>query len=311
MAVPRQHSERRVGEDFRQGMGRFREKHLGTLVAQEHEGGGVNGEEALHAHGEVRHRADFAQEGLHHAEQGARFHERCVRALTELRDAESELAHAVRTPRGRGRVSVPEMLALRLIIPNLQRFRREYPHLELDLDVNDHVADIVGDGLDAAVRCGELTDSRLMRRRLGPKRFILCASPSYLQVHGTPRSLDAIQEHDCIRYRFVSTGRVESWALRQPAGAPSPRIPETFVFNNSEAVTHAARAGFGIAQFVELMIRPELDAGTLRPFLREHSLERGALWLVWWPQARRTPPKVKALGDFLARLVEEDEAGAR
>ncbi|RKG63423.1 hypothetical protein D7V80_30705 [Corallococcus sp. CA054B] len=125
-----------------------------------------------------------------------------------------------------------------------------------------------------------------------------------------PRSLDALQEHDCIRYRFVSTGRVESWALRQPASAPAPRIPETFVFNNSEAVTHAARAGFGIAQFVELMIRPELEAGTLRPFLREHSLERGALWLVL-PQTRRTPPKVKALGDFLARLVEEDEAGAR
>ncbi|QAT86713.1 LysR family transcriptional regulator [Corallococcus coralloides] len=178
-----------------------------------------------------------------------------------------------------------------------------------DLDVNDQVADIVGDGLDAAVRCGEFTDSRLMRRRLGPKRFILCAAPAYLQAHGTPRSLDALQEHDCIRHRFVSTGRVESWALRQPAGAPSPRLPETFVFNNSEAVTHAARAGFGIAQFVELMIHPELEAGTLRPFLREHSLERGALWLVW-PQARRTPPKVKALGDFLARLVEEDESGA-
>lgn len=247
---------------------------------------------------------------MHLTEQGARFHERCARALTELRDAEAELAHAVRTPRGRVRVSVPEMLALRLIIPNLQRFRREYPHLELDLDVNDHVADIVGDGLDAAVRCGELSDSRLMRRRLGPKRFILCAAPTYLQAHGTPRSLDALQEHDCIRYRFVSTGRVESWALRLPTGAPAPRIPETFVFNNSEAVTHAARAGFGIAQFVELMIRPELEAGTLRPFLREHSLERGALWLVW-PPARRTPPKVKALGDFLARLVEEDEAGAR
>ncbi|WP_158623412.1 LysR family transcriptional regulator [Corallococcus sp. CA053C] len=247
---------------------------------------------------------------MHLTEQGARFHERCVRALTELRDAESELAHASRTPQGRLRVSVPEMLALRLIIPHLQRFRRAHPHLELDLDVNDHVADIVGDGLDAAVRCGELSDSGLMRRRLGPKRFVLCASPAYLQAHGTPRSLEALRDHDCIRYRFVSTGRVESWALRQPPGAPTPRIPETFVFNNSEAVTHAARAGFGIAQFVEIMIRPELEAGTLRPILREHSLERGALWLVW-PHARRTPPKVKALGDFLARLVEEDEAGAR
>nr|WP_249347791.1 LysR substrate-binding domain-containing protein [Corallococcus exiguus] len=161
--------------------------------------------------------------------------------------------------------------------PNLQRFRREYPHLELHLDVNDQVADIVGDGLDAAVRCGELTGSCAAdwAQALHPLR--LSRLPP---AHGTPRSLDARQEHDCIRYRFVSTGRVESWALRQPAGAPSPRIPETFVFNTSDAVTHAARAGFGIAQFVELMIRPELDAGTLRPFLREHSLERGALWRV-------------------------------
>ncbi|MBN9683960.1 MULTISPECIES: LysR substrate-binding domain-containing protein [unclassified Corallococcus] len=101
---------------------------------------------------------------------------------------------------------------------------------------------------------------------------------------------------------------MESRALRQPAGALSPRIPETFVFNNSEAVTHTARAGFGIAQFVERMIRPELKAGTLRPFLRGRSLERGTLWRVW-PQALRTSPKVKALGAFLARLVEEDGAG--
>ncbi|MCP3137021.1 LysR family transcriptional regulator [Pyxidicoccus xibeiensis] len=241
---------------------------------------------------------------MHLTEPGARFYERCVRILDELREAETDLAREHRAPQGKLRVSVPEFVALRLLIPALPRFRKAYPRLELHLDLDDRVRDIVGDGLDAAVRCGELTDSRLMRRRFKPKRFILCAAPSYLQTRGVPRTVEDLARHDCIRFRFTSTGRLEDWFLRQEPGAPVPRIPETFTFNNGEAVLQAAKAGLGVGQIIDLMALPELAAGTLRPLLTEHSVERGAMWLVW-PPARPTPPKVKVFGDFLAQLLAE------
>ncbi|NMO21550.1 LysR family transcriptional regulator [Pyxidicoccus fallax] len=241
---------------------------------------------------------------MHLTEPGTRFYERCVRILEELREAETDLSREQRAPRGRLRVSVPEFVALRFLIPALPRFRKEFPKLELQLDLDDHVRDIVGDGLDAAVRCGELTDSRLMRRRFRPKRFILCASPEYLQARGLPRTVEDLAGHDCIRYRFTSTGRIEEWSLRQEPGAPAPRIPETFSFNNGEAVLQAAKVGLGVAQVLELMALPELAAGTLQPVLPGLTVERGALWLVW-PPARPTPPKVKVFGDFLARLFAQ------
>ncbi|MFP2911269.1 LysR family transcriptional regulator [Pyxidicoccus sp. 3LFB2] len=242
---------------------------------------------------------------MHLTEPGTRFHERCVRILEELREAETDLSRELRAPRGKLRVSVPEFVALRLLIPALPRFRKAYPRLELQLDLDDHVRDIVGDGLDAAVRCGELADSRLMRRRIKPKRFILCAAPSYLQARGVPGSIEDLASHDCIRYRFTSTGRIEEWSLRQEPGAPVPRIPETFNFNNGEAVVQAAKAGLGVAQVLDLMALPELKAGTLHALLPGHMLEeRGALWLVW-PPARPTPLKVKVFGDFLAQLLDE------
>ncbi len=241
---------------------------------------------------------------IHLTEPGTRFYERCVRILDELSEAETDLAREIRSPRGRLRVSVPEFVGLRLLIPALPRFRKAYPGLDLRLDLDDQVVDVVGEGLDAAVRCGELADSTLMRRRFMPKRFILCASPGYLQARGAPQSVEDLARHDCIRYRFTSTGRVEAWALRQAPGSSAPRIPETFTFNNGEAVVQAAKAGLGVAQVMELMALPELKDGTLRPVLREHMVERGALWLVW-PPVRPTPPKVKALGDFLAQLLTE------
>ncbi|WP_186040824.1 LysR family transcriptional regulator [Burkholderia gladioli] len=112
-------------------------------------------------------------------EEGRHFHERCHRILEELRDAEATLSASAQTPRGRLRVSLP-VIGYRFLLPVLPAFSARYPDIELDLDFNDRLVDVVEGGFDAVIRSGQLSDSSLMSRRLGPFRFVLCASPDYL-----------------------------------------------------------------------------------------------------------------------------------
>lgn len=151
--------------------------------------------------------------------EGAAFHARCRHILDELQDAEAMLASSARAPRGTLRVTLPT-IGYRFLLPILPAFVAKYPALELDLDFNDRVVDVIDAGVDVAIRSGELADSRLMARRLGPFRFVLCASPGYLDEHGAPRTPADLAEHRCLRFRFPTTGKLQDWALRsEPTAA--------------------------------------------------------------------------------------------
>lgn len=120
-------------------------------------------------------------------DEGALFYERCRRVLDDLNDAETMLSQSALTPRGKLRVSLPT-IGYRFLMPILPDFAARYPEVELDLDFDDRILDVIEEGLDVVVRSGELTDSRLMSRRLRAFRFVLCASPAYLAAHGRPRT---------------------------------------------------------------------------------------------------------------------------
>ncbi len=120
--------------------------------------------------------------------EGEMFYERCRKILDDLQDAEAMLSHSVQAPRGRLRVSLPT-IGYRFLLPMMPDFRKAYPEVELELDFNDQLVDLINDGFDVVIRSGDLVDSRLMSRRLGPFRFVLCAAPGYLERKGRPEKL--------------------------------------------------------------------------------------------------------------------------
>ena len=119
--------------------------------------------------------------------EGTLFYERCRRILDDLQDAEAMLSHAAQTPRGKLRVSLPT-IGYRFLLPVLPAFSALYPEVEVDLEFNDRLVDVIEEGFDAVIRSGDLPDSRLMSRRLGPFRFVLCAAPAYLEQYGVPQT---------------------------------------------------------------------------------------------------------------------------
>lgn len=225
---------------------------------------------------------------------------RAARILEELQDAESEIAERRALPRGRVKVSVPAALGRRVIVPALKDFMARYPDVELDVGLDDRKVDIVEEGFDLVLRAGDLNDSRLMARKIGPHRFVTCASPDYLERRGAPARPDDVLQHVCLRYRFPSTGRLEYWAFRD--WSPPGRPPSGPVFNDSEAVALAAISGLGIAQLPSYLAKEAVADGGLKAVLSDYAVDRGDLWLVW-PPGRIESPRVRVFAEFLASLI--------
>ena len=231
-------------------------------------------------------------------QEGALFHERCRRILDELHDARAAMQAAAEAPRGRLRISLPT-IGYRFLLPVLPEFQARYPEVELDLDFNDHLVDVVEAGLDVVIRSGDLADSRLVARRLGPFRFILAASPAYLAARGVPRTPADLARHTSLRYRFLSSGKLEEWVL---PGLPA--MPIALVCNNMEAMLGAAVAGMGLAYMPDFLARDALAHGELQQVLAEQLTHSGQFSALW-PSSRQLSPKVRAFVDFAsARLFQ-------
>jgi DNA-binding transcriptional LysR family regulator len=161
--------------------------------------------------------------------EGALFLERCRRILGEVEAAEAELSDAAGSPRGRLRISTPQLTGL--IMPALDGFMVQYPEIELDIDFSDRMVDIIEEGFDAVIRTGEQHDSRLVLRRLGSCDQVLVASTGYLKKHGVPKNIHPNSSGTpacCInsppaanwnRGRFGFPHRKRSLSCRRPSSA--------------------------------------------------------------------------------------------
>ncbi len=239
---------------------------------------------------------------------GALFFERCQRIMEDLKDAEAMLSHVAQAPRGKLKVSLPT-IGYRFLLPHLPEFRRLYPEVELDLDFNDAIVDIVNEGVDAAIRSGNLPDSRLMSRRLGSFRFILCASPAYLERKGIPRAPADLKNHDCIRFRIPTTGKLQNWMISQDPAWTQLRLTAAVTCNNMEAVLTAAIDGHGIAYMPDFLPRDAIASGALQTVLDPYSANQGQFWVLW-ASSQQLSPKVRVFVDFVStRLFALDRSG--
>lgn len=234
---------------------------------------------------------------VHLTQEGAMFHERCRRILDELDDARAMMQDAVAEPRGRLRVSLPT-IGYRFLLPMLPAFHARYPEIELDLDFNDRLVDVIAEGVDVAIRSGELVDSQLVARRLGPFRFFLVASPAYLARRGMPQTPAELAHHQCVRYRFVTGDKIEAWDL---TGLAVP-LPPGLICNNMEAVLGAAVAGFGVAQVPDFLAHEALARGELQRVLTPYLVRTGQFSILW-PSSRQLSPKVRAFVDFASERM--------
>ena len=172
--------------------------------------------------------------------------------------------------------------------------------MTLDLRLSDQMVDIIQEGLDLSVRIGDLSDSRLLSRRLAPHRLCCYASPAYLAARGTPHHPDELEQHETVNLRYQSTGQVFRWPF-QIGGREIERVPPSgIIVDASEAVMMTISAGGGIGVGASFMAEPWVARGALVPVLSAFAVERNNITVVW-PESRRSNPAVRA---FLRLLTE-------
>lgn len=226
-------------------------------------------------------------------EEGRLFNERVRRILDDIDDAEAMLSRTRETPHGRLRVSTP-IVTYHLLLPVLSEFMARYPEIELDIDFNDRIVDVIEEGVDVAIRSGELPDSRLVARPLTPFRLLLCAAPSYVERHGAPRVPADLARHFGIRFRFPNSGKLQEWPFIADAADPRSML----TCNNMEALKGATIAGLGIGCMPDFLVREALRDGRLRTVLDDHVDGRGQFRMLW-PSNRHLSAKVRVFVDFL------------
>jgi DNA-binding transcriptional LysR family regulator len=236
--------------------------------------------------------------------EGRDLHERALRLLRDAEEIEQVAIMARGAPSGTLRIAVSLPIGVHLIAPALPAFRKRYPEVMIDLRVNDRITDLVQQGIDVAVRIGDLADSRLLSRRLGPYRLCAFAAPRYLAEHGTPMHPNDLEGHDTVNLRYQSTGQSYRWPFR--IGSREIEIVPTsaIVVDASEALVSAVTAGGGIGMLATFIAAPYVARGELIPVLPGFAVERNNISAIW-PESRRANPAVRAFLNLLQEITLE------
>ncbi|RKH57854.1 LysR family transcriptional regulator [Corallococcus llansteffanensis] len=234
--------------------------------------------------------------------EGLSLFERGQRIVAELEAAQGELRES-KGPRGPLRITAPMDLGRYWLVPRLPAFLAAYPQVRCELGLTDRFIDLVEERMDVGLRMGESADARLIRRRLGSTRAVICAAPAYLRRHGTPRKVEDLQRHACLAY--LRDGQRVPWRLD---GTPV-EVPGPFASDNNEALLAMALEGVGIARIPEFVAAQALASGQLQSLLTAVHTPGPDLYVVY-PERRHLSPRVRVFVDFVSSAFEDTTATA-
>lgn len=230
-------------------------------------------------------------------DSGQKLAERAQRILTEGQIAEEEALDAASAPSGLVRIAAPLTFGIKHLAPLLSEFLTENRGIHLDLRLSDAFVDIVGDGIDIALRIAELPDSSLRARRLGPVTAHVVGAPGYFDTYTRPRHPADLASHACFTY--ANTANPDIWRFRKAGGEEAAvRVDGPIRTDNGDAILPALRAGLGIAILPGFIVDEDIAAGRLETVLADWSTGSAALHLITPPGTLR-PARVEALIEFL------------
>ncbi|MCK9915181.1 LysR family transcriptional regulator [Microbacteriaceae bacterium K1510] len=247
---------------------------------------------------------------------GERFLPGARRLLADLAEIEQTAAGLAGSPRGELRVTAPIVFGRRHVLPLVSEFLAGNPDVTVRLELTDRPVDLIEEGLDVAVRIGELPSSTAIATRVGTVRRVTVAAPAYLARRGEPATPDGLAAHDVIA--FAGLDGFERWRFRDNEKTIEAVIRPRMIVNTAEAAIDVALTGFGITRVFSYQAADLLAGKSLMRLLRAYESEPVPVHLLY-PQGRYPAPKLRAFLDLvtprLRRTSEQiaamlgDEAG--
>ena len=229
-------------------------------------------------------------------ESGARFLEDCRRILLELEEAEESAAGSHAAPRGTLHVTAPAMFGMMYVGPALGEFLDTYPLLNARTMFADRIVNLADEGLDVAVRIGELPDSSLIAVRVGEVRRVVFASPGYIARYGRPESPGDLGQHRIVHSLAVRPS--PEWEFQIDGKTNLVRVHARLQMNTNDAVIDLVRRDWGISRLLSYQIGPDLAAGLLEPLLQAYEMPAMPIHVVH-QEGRLASAKVRAFVDWM------------
>jgi len=239
-------------------------------------------------------------------EAGQIFYERAKLAIAEVDEAELSARGAGMGLVGRLRVSAAVTFTRLKIVPKLNRFLAQHPGLEIELILDDRNVDLVGEGIDVALRMGKLRDSASMARRIGLTRRRVVATPAYFARAGVPLDPRDLERHEAIIY--MQRGGGAAWTFVKDGAEESIELKGRVRSTAAEAVREAVLADLGLAVASDGMLGIELKSGGVREVLTDWRLPSIDIWAAF-PAGRRVSPKARAFAAFVERELNAKVEG--
>ena len=231
-------------------------------------------------------------------ESGRQFYQRCQSILAELEDSEQQLADVHTELSGTIRIAAPLSFGIQHLSPVLDDFLKDHPELNLDLNLNDHMTNLMDEAVDLGIRIGTLQDSSLVARRIAPSRLVLCASHEYLAQYGEPQHPKDLSQHKGLSYSNLPDSQL--WKFTQADGIPvSVQVPSRIRANNGDVLLQAAIDGLGILASTTFIAYKAIRSGQLKPILCDYKIKDVAVYAIY-PAQRHLPRRVRVLIDYLA-----------
>lgn len=229
---------------------------------------------------------------------GEAYYRRCLGILDDIEDADGAFRGA--QPKGQLRVEVQGTLARHFLMPGLPAFFERYPDIELSMSESDRWVDLVQEGVDCALRYGKLRDSELVARPVATLQRLTCATPEYLQRHGTPTDIESLAGHRVVGLRSITTGNVAPLEFQSGAETQSVQLPSTLSVTGTESYLTGIRLGLGLAQVPRFHVVDDLRSGALVAVLEDRPPPSAPVSLLY-SRTRQLSPRVRVFLDWAAR----------
>ena len=234
--------------------------------------------------------------------EGQAFYARCRELLLSVDEAETEITSQSRAPSGSLRVNAPLTFGVLHLAPLWGRFADLYPKVSLEVTLVDRLVDLVDEGYDLAIRITATPDAALVSRKLASTRLVLCASPTYLQRHGTPTRPAELAEHRAIVYTYWSGG--DEWEFTGPDGLETVHVNARIHTNNGDTCRLAALEHQGMILQPDFIVGEDLQRGTLVELMPRYRVMELDICAVF-PTRKFLPLKVRRLIDFLVEAFRD------
>lgn len=236
-------------------------------------------------------------------QDGQVYYDRCKELLASVEEMETLFQLNPATISGRLRVDMSVAMARDFVLPKLGEFLNRYPAIEIELSSTDHRVDVVREGFDCVIRVGTLKDSGLIARPLGQLNMINCASPAYLERHGTPQHPDDLSQHAMVHYEQVLGSRTSGFDYLDGKVLRTVKTGGAVTVNSTQTYTGACLAGLGIIQVPQMGMREYLESGQLVRVLTQYNAPPMPISLVY-PHRHNLSRRAKVFMDWLTEITQ-------